>query len=278
MDPLSLPPKYSALIVEDEQAISNLLKLHLVENNFVVDQSYTAEAGFAALGAKKYDLCLLDWMLPGGMQGIDLLKRIRQNNSDLKVIMVTAKANPESIVEGIEAGADDYLTKPFDARVLLARIKNLLKQRSGLSNLAKQDPSAEMQSSTVGSQGSTVGSQSSVVVSRNSAIESQVMSYDGLEIDFEKYLVKFQGEEIHLTPSEYKLLGSLVNARGKVLTRDQLIDQIQGEDVSVTGRTIDTHIFALRKKLKEWSEYIETIRGVGYRILVDTKHRTESET
>lgn len=245
MEPLNKSTELlKALIVEDELAISNLLKIHLVQNQFSVRQAETAEAGWQELQNNNYDLCLLDWMLPGSLQGIDLLKKIRQEKPNLKIMMVTAKADPESIVQGIEAGADDYLVKPFDARVLLARIRNMIRHGTNV------DTSVQRES-------------------------SHTVEHDGLKINFSKYIVIYKNEPVHLTPSEFKLLSALFKARGQVLSRDQLIDQIQGEDVSVTGRTIDTHIFSLRKKVGEWSDHVETIRGVGYRILTDINHRTE---
>lgn len=206
-----------ALIVEDEPAISNLLKIHLLQNQFEVDQAFSAEEGIQKLQHMNYDLCLLDWMLPGSLQGIDLLKKMRHQQPKLKIMMVTAKADPESIVAGIEAGADDYLTKPFDARVLIARIRNMIRKHSS-------DESITQHSS------------------------STLAEHDGLSFDFSKHIVSYKNDPVHLTPSEFKLLAALFRAQGHVLSRDQLIDQIQGEDVSVTGRTIDTHIFALRKR------------------------------
>lgn len=237
-------PNLRALIIEDEPAISNLLRLHLLQNQFSVQQVSTAELGLAELQKNKYDLCLLDWMLPGVLQGIDLLKQVRKSDHQLRIMMVTAKADPESIVEGIEAGADDYLTKPFDARVLMARVRNMIRHQN--------DDSARLNEDDI-----------------------NVLSHDGLEIDFSKHIVTYEQQSIHLTPSEFKLLAALFKARGHVLSRDQLIDQIQGEDVSVTGRTIDTHIFSLRRKVGAWADHVETIRGVGYRILIDKNNRTE---
>ena len=237
---------FDALIVEDDLAIAQLLKIHLSELGLQVNVFSDAESAFLSLQSKKYELALLDWMLPG-MQGIDLLKKIRTHFKELKILMLTAKADAESIVTAIEAGADDYLTKPFDEKVLLARVRNLLRRLEFEKNILKTN---------------SLGSES------KTHTRAEELSYDGLVIHFSKYTLTYKGEGIHLTPSEFKLLASLFKAQGKVLTRDQLIGQIQGDDVNVTGRTIDTHIFALRKKLGSWSDHIETIRGVGYRILV----------
>ena len=236
----------NALIVEDDLAIAQLLKIHLSELGLQVNLFHDAESALLSLQTKKYELALLDWMLPG-MQGIDLLKKTRSHTTELKILMLTAKADAESIVTAIEAGADDYLTKPFDEKVLLARVRNLLRRLDFEKNILK--------TSTLTSESKNWGS-------------ADELSYDGLVIHFSKYTLTYKGENIHLTSSEFKLLASLFKAQGKVLTRDQLIGQIQGDDVNVTGRTIDTHVFALRKKLGSWSDHIETIRGVGYRVLI----------
>lgn len=240
-----------AIVIEDEQAIGQLLKMHLQDAGFEVDVFQDAETAFSGMQIKSYQLCLLDWMLPG-IQGIDFLKRIRPHHPEIKVLMLTAKADPDSIVYGLESGADDYLTKPFDAKVFSARVRNLMR-RSQYESRLKQ--AAEGLPATEG---------------------LDEMTIDGATIHFKKHFVKNKGVEVHLTPSEFKLLASLFKAQGQVLTREQLIDQIQGEDVSVTGRTIDTHVFALRKKMAEWAVHIETIRGVGYRILISADDVSEN--
>ena len=251
---MSLFP-FNALIVEDDAAIAQLLKIHLSEIGLQVNVFHDAETAFLALQKERYHLIVLDWMLPG-MQGIDLLKKIRSHEQELKVLMLTAKADADSIVLAIESGADDYLTKPFDEKVLLARVRNLLRRIDFEKNILKLNPSA---------------------TDRKLQVDAEEISFDGLVIHFSKYTLSYRGENIHLTPSEFKLLASLFKAQGKVLTRDQLIGQIQGDDVNVTGRTIDTHIFALRKKLGSWADHVETIRGVGYRILVTTEDSSQTQ-
>lgn len=229
----------SILIVEDEIAIAELLKLALVDDYFKdfpmdIEIAHTTEQAREKMNLKKYDLILLDWMLPTE-QGIDFLRAIKSESpkNQASFMMMTAKSDPDSIVEGLEAGADDFMTKPFEMIVFKARVKNILGRRQALQKANK--PS--------------------------------LLEFSGLSLDLEKIEVKLQNQLIHLTPSEFKLLGFLLESQGKVLTRDRLIDLIQGEDVSVTGRTIDTHVFALRKKLSDWGQNIETIRGVGYRII-----------
>ena len=249
---------FKSIIIEDDLAIAKLLKIHLSELGLQVDVFHDAESAFLSLQTQKYDLALLDWMLPG-TQGIDLLRKIRQSHSIIKVLMLTAKADADSLVMAIEAGADDYLTKPFDEKVLLARVRNLLRRLEFEKNLQKDNLKF-----------------SGKVNPTDAGIDfvTEQMTLNELSIHFTKYMVTYKNENIHLTPSEFKLLGFLFKAQGKVLTRDQLIGLIQGDDVNVTGRTIDTHIFALRKKLGPWADHIETIRGVGYRVLVSTADRS----
>jgi DNA-binding response OmpR family regulator len=231
----------NVLIVEDEASISDLLKFALLDSyfekfNLHIDQVQSCEQARTLLQNKRYSLILLDWMLPGE-QGIDFLRSIKKSNSEnamASFLMMTAKSDSESIVQGLESGADDYVTKPFDFAILKARIKNIL----GRKFKADQDKQYK-----------------------------DMITHFGLTINFSSVSILLNNEPIHLTPSEFKLLGYLLKSLGRVLTRDQLIDLIQGQDVTVTGRTIDTHVFSLRKKLGQWSDYIETIRGVGYRVL-----------
>ncbi len=226
--------KPQILIIEDEPAIAELIALTIREVDAVIEKTFSAEQAIFLLQNKSYDLILADWMLPG-LQGIDLVAAVKSKNPEQLILMITAKADSESIVRGLEAGADDYVSKPFDPRVLAARVKNLLRRKQ-----------AEAQAQVLGS--------------------TEVFELNGLKFDYGRVEVTLKQNPIHLTPSEFKLLGFLLKSQGRVLTRDQLIDLIQGEDVTVTGRTIDTHVFALRKKLLDWSEHIETIRGVGYRV------------
>lgn len=233
-----------AMVVEDDAAIAQLLKIHLTQLGFQVDVQHDADKAEKALLEQPYSLCLLDWMLPT-TQGIDFLKANRSKLKNTMIMMVTAKADADSIVSGLEEGADDYLTKPFDAKVLVARVRQLMRRRMNESKL-------------------------------HAAPEPE-LSFDGLTVDVAKHIVTLNSTDVHLTPSEFKLLAELFKARGQVLTRDRLIDLIQGQDVTVTGRTIDTHIFALRKKIGAWSKHIETIRGVGYRILISVQDSTEPD-
>lgn len=225
------------LVVEDEQEIRELMALHLLRQGFKVTECASAEDGLGMLQKQKYHLVVLDWMLPG-VSGIEFLHKVKASTAAPGILMVTAMADPQDIVKGLEAGADDYMTKPFDPAVFLARVRAILRrvrQAEALSN----------------------------------PVEREQFLVAGLSVNFKTYEVHLGEELLHLTPSEFKLLGNLIESQGRVLTRDQLIENIQGEGINVTGRTIDTHVFGLRKKLGPWSENIETIRGVGYRIKTD---------
>lgn len=245
----------SALVIEDDPAISQILKLNLLQMGFNVHTELSAEAAEENIQKNQYALCLLDWMLPQ-TQGIDFLKKNRHLLGSTKVMMITARADADSIVNGLDSGADDYLTKPFEAKVLAARVRQLMR-RLVVEQELQNNNRDQLKNKTL--------------------FMPEEYSFDGLKIHFTKHIVNFNSVDVHLTPSEFKLLAELIKAQGQVLTRDKLIDLIQGSDVTVTGRTIDTHIFALRKKIGAWSQHIETIRGVGYRILISVQDSTEEE-
>lgn len=230
------------LIVEDEVTIAQLISMQLIQieidySPVVIDKVTSSEQALENFKQFNYDLVLVDWMLPQ-LQGPDFIRLIKKQNPNCMALMLTAKSSPEDIIFGLEAGADDYMSKPFDMKVLLARVRNLLRRH--FFTLAGQ--------------------------SRVQDQPLEVFELGELKLDTSRFEVFINSEQIHLTPSEFKLLELLVKSQGRVMSRDQLIDQIQGEDVTVTGRTIDTHIFALRKKLLQWADHIETIRGVGYRV------------
>lgn len=228
------------LVVEDEGEIRELIALHLRRDGREVETASSAEEAFPAIERTRFDLLVLDWMLPG-FSGVEIAKTLRrkEDRDDLAILMVTAKAEPQDIVEGLEAGADDYLSKPFEPSVLVARVRALLRRGKRIPQAAgSKGVSADLSEIRVG----------------------------GLSLFPESFEAKCNGEPIQLTPSEFKLLIALANNRGRVLTRDSLIEQVQGEGVSVVGRTVDTHVFGLRKKLGECADVIETVRGIGYRV------------
>lgn len=223
------------IVIEDEIEIRELIALHLLRQGYQVTECENIHQARLSILERKYDLVLVDWMLPGG-SGVEFIKEIRKSGNETRVLMVTARVEAVDIVAGLEAGADDYLTKPFDPVVLLARVKALIRR-------SQQD--------------------------KKSSNHDQII-INGLNINFQTYEVNLKGEKLHLTPSEFKLLSVMVQNTGRVLTRDHLIENIQGEGVNVIGRTIDTHVFGLRKKLGDWGDQIETIRGVGYRVKMDS--------
>lgn len=216
----------SILIVEDEADILNLMSLHLSREGYTVTTATTGETGRELLRKNIYNVAVLDWMLPG-VSGLTLCKEI---NGRVPVLMVTARANPADIVLALEMGAEDYVVKPFDLSVFLARVRALLRR---------------------GQRGR--GSEA-------------LFRIGALEVSVPEHRVLCSGTPIQLTVSEFRLLTSLLENRGRVLPRDVLVKMVQGPNISVTERTIDTHIFGLRKKLGSCADVIETIRGVGYRV------------
>jgi DNA-binding response OmpR family regulator len=226
--------KNKVLIVEDERDIADLMALHLKRDGIEVEIAENGEQAFQSLENKSFDLLILDWMLPG-ISGLDICKKIRQPGSKCEItpiLLVTARAQTSDIVLGLEMGADDYITKPFDLSVFIARVRALLR-RSGRG----------VQTET----------------------ENQIQ-IGHLVLDTERHEVRCHAGLVDLTPSEFKLLHAMMKNRGRVLTRERLIELVQGEGVAVIDRAIDTHIFGLRKKLGECANLVETIRGVGYRV------------
>lgn len=220
------------LVIEDEKDINDLLALQLSREGYEVDQAYDGSTGLNKALHNKYDILILDWMLPG-LSGIDILKQVRQKkkSDELAIIMTTAKGQSEDVILGLDVGADDYLAKPFDTSVLKARIKAVLRR--------------------------------SPLVSKS---DEKVLSVGGLIINQNEHIVTCNGQKVDLTISEFKLLLALVINAGKVLSRKALIAEIQGDGVTVIDRSIDTHMVGLRKKITPCSDLIKTVRGVGYKI------------
>jgi len=220
------------VIVEDEQEIGELISLTLKNDGFTTELVSTGEAGLNQALANPPDLVVLDWMLPG-KDGLEVCRLLRSDERTKKVpiIMLTAKVEEADIVSGLEVGADDYITKPFSPRVLLARVHALLRRESPPDKSDHQDH----------------------------------ISHQGLEIDTKRRSVSYNGKDINLTNSEFQLLFSLASRPGWVFNREQLVTYIRGEDVFVTDRTVDVHVAGLRKKLGDAAKFIETVRGVGYR-------------
>ncbi len=231
------------LIVEDEVDIGKLLVMQVESMGFAVDHVKSGEEALSLLNRQTYDLILLDWMLPG-MSGVEIAQLVRRMDSlsHMAILMVTAKSDPESLIQGLESGADDFLSKPFSVGVLKARIGSLLR-RVSRNNQAPQ--------------------------SKDFKDSVDDLEIGPLRVSLKTYKAFLEGEMMNLTPSEFKLLTTMLEYRGRVLTRAKLIEEVQGEGISVIGRTVDTHVFGLRKKLGPHADLIETVRGVGYRVRDD---------
>jgi two-component system phosphate regulon response regulator PhoB len=231
------------LLIEDEEDIRDLVEISLKKEGYKVVSAVLGKEGLELLENQNFDLVLLDWMLPD-QSGIEVLRKIKslQEKKYIPVIMVTAKTETEDVVMGLEAGADDYISKPFELEVLRVRVKAVLRRYSDIT----ENKSDEI----------------------NSSLDpKEIINLGELEINLPFYEVKCCGNLLDLTRSEFKMLVALAQNRGRVLTRTQLIDEVQGKGISVVDRAVDTHIFGLRKKLGKCSQLVETIRGVGYRVL-----------
>jgi len=222
--------KTSVLIVEDETDILQLLKYNVEAAGFEVS---TAQDGYEALSFAKRqlpDLVLLDLMIPG-LDGFEVCRELKRNaeTRHIPIIMLTAKGEEIDRIVGLELGADDYVVKPFSPRELTLRIRAVLR-RSG----AEENPET-------------------------------IWQEERLRVDLEAHKVTVDDEEIVLTATEFKLLAELIRSRGKVQTRDQLLDKVWGYQFEGYARTVDTHVRRLRQKLGRYSNRVETVRGVGYR-------------
>ncbi len=225
------------LIVEDEKDISDLMRSQLELQGYNVYPFFDGQEALKEIQEQEaqYDLVILDRMLPG-LSGLEICKFIRmfEKTKSIPILMVTALSRPENIIEGLSEGADDYITKPFDMKIFLARVQALIRRYDR------------------------------VVIGPT---KSNILENGILKIDLDQVKAYVSGNEIELTKSEFKLLTALIESSGKVLTRRDLVEIVQDGPVHVTDRTIDTHVFGLRKKMLEASKMIETIRGVGYRII-----------
>ena len=219
------------LVVEDEKDLADLITYNLQRNGYDVVCAADGQAALDMAAKQPPDLVLLDLMLPG-VDGTEVARKLKGDarTSHIPIVMLTAKGEETDVVVGLTIGADDYVTKPFSMKILLARLATVLRRTEvapAESNLLKAGP---------------------------------------LTIDSSKHAVVVDGQTIRLTLTEFKLLTALVSARGRVLTRDQLMDKAMGSDVFVTDRAIDVHITAIRKKLGQAQWLVQTVRGVGYKL------------
>ncbi|MDD4504036.1 MAG: response regulator transcription factor [Clostridiaceae bacterium] len=230
------------LVIEDETNIQELIKYNLEKNGYKVTVADNGIDGLNEALSNVPDLILLDIMLPG-LDGLEVCKRLRMEKRTKKVpiFMLTAKSEELDKVLGLELGADDYITKPFSIKELIARVRAAMRR---ISDSSTEEP-----------------------VEKKS---SKILKVKDIQIDIEKYEVRKNGEKIALTLKEFELLKMLVENRGKVLTRDFLLDKIWGYEYVGETRTVDVHIRHIRQKISydEGSDQmIETIRGVGYRFM-----------
>ncbi len=224
-------PLESILVVDDEEEIQQLIDYTLNKEGYRVRCVGSGEEAFAELRRSLPDLIVLDLMLPG-MDGLEVCRRVRRasETSQIPILILSAKGEEADIVAGLELGADDYVTKPFSPRVLLARIRAVMRR--------KQTESAE---------------------------PAAPLQIHDLEIDPGRHRVLVQGEAVRLTLTEFRVLHVLARRPGWVFTRQQIADAVHGEAYPGVDRAIDVQIVALRKKLGPAAKYIETVRGIGYR-------------
>jgi phosphate regulon transcriptional regulator PhoB len=220
------------LVVDDEADIADLVVYNLKKEGFAVDSASDGEHALAKIRKGKYDLVILDLMLPG-VQGMDICRIIRNDpkTARLPIIMLTAKGEEVDRIIGLEMGADDYMTKPFSPRELIARVKAVLRR------------SAEQPSSV------------------------KTLKTGDLDIDSERYTVSVKGKPVKLSATEFKLLFFLAERKGRVFSRDQLLDAVWRDEAFVEPRTVDVHIRRLRSSIEEDPAkpvYIKTLRGIGY--------------
>jgi two-component system phosphate regulon response regulator PhoB len=221
----------SILVIEDEEDIAELIRYNLEREGYRIVQADSGERGIEIARRQRPDLLLLDLMLPG-MDGLEVCKRVKADGAAAQtpIIMVTARGEEADIVTGLELGAEDYLTKPFSPRVLVARVRAVLRRRVS-------EPIAD----------------------------DAILRAHGIEIHPGRHLVTVDGNPVDLTATEFKILHFLAKRPGWVFTRYQIVDGIRGPNYPVTERSVDVQVVALRRKLGECGEAIETVRGVGYR-------------
>ncbi len=222
------------LVVEDEQPIRDLIAFGLRRAGCEVALAEHSQSALASIGDRRPDLILVDWMLPD-MSGLDLIRVLRRdaNTRDIPIMMLTARAEEADKVTGLDTGADDYLTKPFSARELIARIQAVLRRSAP-------------------------------------AGESERIEVEGLALDQAGHRVVADGKSVPLGPTEYRLLAFLMTHPDRVYARSQLLDRVWGGNVYVEERTVDVHIRRLRKSLElsGYDRFVQTVRGAGYRFSV----------
>lgn len=224
--------KSRILLIEDEEDIAALIKLQADISGYKLHVEVDGLNGYMAIQREKPDLVILDIMLPG-QSGLDICRKLKSQMDlkDIPVIMISAKGEEIDVVLGLELGADDYVTKPFSPKILFSRVGAVLRRR------------------------------------REPVKAPKMISFGSFKVDIENYKLSRGDQLINLTLSEFGIIRRLLLSRGNVLTRNQLLDDVQNEDAFIVDRNIDVHIASLRKKLGPNFKWIETVRGVGYRFI-----------
>lgn len=224
------PSKPLILVVEDEPAVATMLRYNLEKQGFRVDEAGDGGEALTRIAESRPDLVLLDWMLPI-MSGIEVCRQVRRNphTADLPVIMLTARADDQDAVRGLNTGADDYITKPFNIEALLARMRALLRRSGGTTGKGQ-------------------------------------LAFHDIEIDLAEHRTVRNGRRVHLGPTEFRLLAWLMRHPRRVFTREELLDAVWGRDIHVEPRTVDVHIRRLRKAINGEGELdvVRTVRAAGY--------------
>lgn len=226
--------KKRILLIEDEEDIAALIKLQAELSGYKLHVEVDGINGYRAIEREKPDLVILDIMLPG-QNGFDVCRKMKSNPElkNVPVIILSAKEEEIDIVLGLELGADDYVAKPFSPKILFSRIKAVLRR----GKEAEKTP--------------------------------KLLHFGDFVLEVDRYLLRKENKNITITLSEFGILRRLLSNRGKVLTRNQLLDDVHNDDAFIVDRNIDVHIASLRKKLGPGFDWIETVRGVGYRLRED---------
>ena len=223
------------LIVDDEAAIRDMVRMALEMDGFTVSDASNAHQASSILEQENIDLILLDWMMPG-ISGIDFASRLRREGNDhVGIIMVTAKDDENDLIRGLDVGADDYIRKPFSTKELISRMHAVLRRL------------------------------------KDSTQSGDIVTAGTITIDSEQHRILINDENVDFSPTEFRLLHFLLTHPDRVFARDQLLDNVWGNQVYVEDRTVDVHIRRLRKVLEPHgcADYINTVRGVGYRFSVN---------
>ncbi len=223
-------PKPKILIIEDDRSLAEILDYNMSHDGYETLVAEDGQAGLSQARLKLPDLVILDLMLPL-LDGMEICRRLRADPTTrgIMILMLTAKSEETDQVAGFSVGADDFVTKPFSVKVLLERVRALIRRKNG------------------------------------NALSDDISVSQGIMIDRERHRVTVNNQPLDLTPSEFSLLEALLRQPGRVFSRAELIDAALGGDALVLDRTIDVHVRALRKKMGEYADLVETVRGIGYR-------------